>query len=532
MVSGNVDNRPTPIRSWRAVLGSARGWTFRAVLAVALVIVFRVAATAEVSLQLPDPLVPNVEVDGAVVVTNAPGQVRNIVLPEVPGLSWSVNGSTSSQVSIINGARSESVRYGIVLHADREGTLTLPPVQVHLRNGDVLASAERQLRVKAGQEMTGDLVAEATFSPSTIITGESTTLTYRLMAKGGEFPGLGISPPADAIILVDQQQTRSNTVDREGNEWAVLTFTWQLTFSSPGPRTVQGQQELRIQLGDGLFDRRVKRVRASVAPATVTVQPLPLDGRPADFAGLIGPVTIAARLDRPRISAGEGVGMTVTVSGRQVDLLKTPELVLPSGLTAYPKDPRTTGNARVFSWDLVPSMPGELTLPTVSIPYFDIASRSYRRAVSDPLQLIVTPGRTRELAVAGQATTAPATQPVTTPTSPSVPAPRRGQATPLPAPWLAPLVGVAGLLIALGIGLIASRPRRAGPHRGRALRQAALDRDPLAVTAAVAALRSAPFTDQQREALEALQRAVDRHRFGGEPFPDLAHWIRDVEGVP
>jgi hypothetical protein len=49
-----------------------------------------------------------------------------------------------------------------------------------------------------------------------------------------------------------------------------------------------------------------------------------------------------------------------------------------------------------FSKALVPLAPGEVSLPAVSLTYFDPGSGSYRVAASEPLSLLVRPGAGRE----------------------------------------------------------------------------------------------------------------------------------------
>ncbi len=482
---------------------------------------------AEVRLELPDPAVPGMVLQGELRVTDPPSNVTSVELPEVRDLEWQVN-RTGTQTNIVNGQRSTTVQIGLVLRAASNGTYNIPPVKILLRDGTILMSQKTTLTVAPGDaRLTGDLVGEVAFVPAAIVPGEQTVLTYRLWVRRGEVQNLGISPPEGAITLGERQIAKGRAYDAQGQEWTSVTVTWPLTFATPGPRSVRGQQEVVIPVGDGFFDNRVMRRQAAIAPATLAVAALPDAGRPADFTGLIGPVTAETRLERERVSVGEGVVLSFTVSGRQVDLVKRPALHLP-GLQVYPKDEKSEGGSHVFRWDLVPTAPGAVTIPALAVPYFDPAGKAYRSATGQALTLTVIPGRTRDLGAVGAV--APATPTATeAPAAPILPAPRHGRASTPPPPWLGPVTGAAALLLGAGLGWWIRRPRR-GPHRGRALRAAG--QDPAALAAALAALRPALTTAEQRAAADRLQAAVDAARFGGQVLGNVSADRALLEALP
>ncbi len=483
--------------------------------------------SAEVALDLPDPCIPGAVMQASLTVTDPESQVTKVELPEVPGLTWQL-GRTSSQTRVVNGQASSSLTVGINLRAAKAGTLEIPPITVRMRNGSALSTSATTLRVAPGEaRLTGDLMGEVAFEPATIVPGESTTLTYRLWVRRGEVQTLGINPPEGAISLGERQIAKGRAFDAQGQEWTLLTVTWPLTFAEPGPRTVRGQQEVLISVGDGFFDQRVTRHQTAIAPATLTVASLPEVGRPADFTGLIGPVTATSALERERVSIGEGVVLSFTVSGRQVELVKRPALVIP-GVQVYPKDEKAEGGHHVFRWDLVPTTPGNALVPALAVPYFDPAGKTYRNAVTQPLTLTILPGRARDLGAVGATSAEPAPVAVA-PTGPTLPPPRHGQVTPRPAPWLAPAVFVGALIIGLAAGGWARRgPRQA--HRGRALRTAG--KDPAALATALLALRPALTTEAQRTAADRLQARIDGTRFGGQALGDIADLVTTLEVVP
>lgn len=533
----------------------------RLVLALVLVVP-RLAFAAEVVLDLPDPLIPDVQMTAELRVSDAPSTVVNITFPSVPGLTIDVPGEGGSmQTTITNGKATTTRGIPLLVTARQLGANHIPPITVRLQDGSTLQTQAIDVRVEKGNpNLTGEAYAEAAFQPATIVPGEPARLVYRIYLKRGSVESLGIEPPAAAILLGDRQVSRGRTFDKDGGQWTVITLNWALTIATPGDYRVEGQQDYQVSVGDGFFDTRVLRGRVSVAPTVLTVKPLPSEGRPDDFTGLIGPLSFTTELDRPHISTGEGVELRVVAAGRQVDLLKAPLLALPVGVQAYPKDDGKSPdrNTRIFRWDLVPSAAGDVVVPPVSIPYFDPETRVYRRAESKPVTLTVVPGRTRELTVttapvalpnqAGQ-TTQPAqpsqpvpvipgqTKPITAAANSVVPvflpAPLRGDAPQPPSPRLPLLVGCAflsaGALLATVRLLLARRP---AAHRGKALSQALAIGDLTAAALALASLRPSLTTDAQQVAAQALEESIDRARFGGQGFSDPTQWMRELEMVP
>jgi hypothetical protein len=493
-------------------------------------LVLACCTAGEVSLELPDPLIPGVAMEGTLRISDPPSEVQEVDLPPVAGLEWRLSGQNESRTELSNGHRSTIISVGLSLRAAQRGQLALPPVGVRCADGSVMSSAARTVRVDQGDaRLTGEAVAEASFEPATIVPGQPAKLVYRIHLRRGEVSSLGIGPPEGVISLGERTLTQGRTFDAQGQPWSVVTVTWPLTHATPGSYTVRGQQEYQTVVGRSLFNQRLVRNQIAIAPATLIVEPMPSEGRPADFGGLIGPLAVHAALDRERVSTGEGALLSLTVTGWQTGLVKRPSLQ-PGGAQVYAKDDQTVDGKRTFTWDVVPAAAGTVAIPAISLPYFDPASRSYRRADSQPLNLQVIPGRHRDLGVVGSS--APVATPgVVAPPPPTLPAPLRGSAVPRPPPWSAAAAIAAGAVA--GLVLVAVQRlagRRRGPHRGRALRLAG--RDPVALAAALQALQPALATPAQRAAATALQAAVERTRFGGETLPDITAWVRELEALP
>jgi hypothetical protein len=133
---------------------------------------------------------------------------------------------------------------------------------------------------------------------------------------------------------------------------------------------------------------------------TVIARAPPLAGRPPDYVGAVGDVTIAAHLDSVAARVGDPMLLTLSIEGRgNVKLFPRPAVALSWG-TIVPGEVRvrldTTAQevrgTKEFDWLITPHDSGQLTLPPVRYPYFDPYSERYEIAATSPSAVHVGPG--------------------------------------------------------------------------------------------------------------------------------------------
>lgn len=502
--------------------------------ALILVVLITAVPAVEVTLQVPDPLITGVVVRGSVTVENANARVERVDLPPVENLEWQARRGSNYEIRVVNGARSTRESVTLVMRVQPVAELTIPAITVVFDDGSTAVTKPQTVRPQPPDtSLSGEAIATATFEPATIVPGEPTTLVYRLSLRQDRVRAIkqpALTPPAGLLVTGERSEAKSETTDNEGREWVVQTWRWPVTAAMPGTYEARGQQEW-YRCRQDFFNQLVVESthQVPIKPGVLTVTPLPEAGRPDDFSGLIGPLAASASIERNRIATGEGTVFTVTLTGPQVGLGHRPNLTLPAGVQAYPKDDDAAqSGVRKFRWDLVPANAGELTLPAIGFPYFDPQSRSYKRASTEPLSITVIPGRSRELKISGATDPAKPVAVVVDDVR-ALPPPLRGNVAP-PAPvslgW--PLL-FAGLVLGALVGLGQrwhQRPRR-GPHRGRALAAALAARDLDAMARCVFALR--PDLDAAgRQAADALERAIDQARFGAADTGNLAELARPL----
>lgn len=141
-----------------------------------------------------------------------------------------------------------------------------------------------------------------------------------------------------------------------------------------------------------------EEIEVEVPGARVDVQALPEAGRPADFAGLVGPLEVRLALDEDEITLGRALRVEVDVYGPgNVWDIDAPDLGLGSEVEVFAERARTVTNPRkgrmmarrVFRFDVVPRDTGRFAIAPLEISYFDPDAGRYASAQSEGLEFLV-----------------------------------------------------------------------------------------------------------------------------------------------
>ena len=171
-----------------------------------------------------------------------------------------------------------------------------------------------------------------------------------------------------------------------GKTFWVEEYTHKLYAKKAG-QIVLDAAELLLPLPQG---RRTLKTK----PLTLTVQPLPEMGRPADFNGPIGEYQISAELGRGWVEVGSALTLTVRVSGRgNLQVSGAPKLpTIPGVMVGGPNpsyDAMPTSMAYVYT--LTPVRTGTLRIPAIIYSYFDPNRAIYATTETLPIPLSVRP---------------------------------------------------------------------------------------------------------------------------------------------
>jgi hypothetical protein len=344
-------------------------------------------------------------------------KVADFDIRELP-LAW-VRDRLGSRLKKFN--LDEGTGYLYRLIATKTGTLSIPSLPVEV-DGRTYMTPLLRVRVLTPPP-SNDYILSLTLGKRKVYVGEQVTLTavwlYREAAsfysvripilKSDSFEMVGDSNalPARPVFGADGWPGKQSTVVRDGEVYHVVTFEQVLRAKQPGsydfaPGTVQiwvppeGDQSSQP-------DWRARwNYRSTVVgsePLSIRVLPLPLAGRPANYSGLVAEgIRVSAAVTPDTMNVGDPVTLTVSLSGPPA--LDSAELPPLESLGDLEKDftlrggalkSQVAGTAKSFSQTLRVKSEAVHDLPSLSVPYFDTRSGTYKLAVTRPVPITVRP---------------------------------------------------------------------------------------------------------------------------------------------
>ena len=513
------------------------------------------ALVSETTIGAEESMSYTVEVKGAefsAVGTPQPPETEGLVLVQpMP--------SRQTNISIVNGRRSQSISYQWMYRPVREGTARILAASVEV-NGrtyqtqpirlTVVPQSQRPQRRRTSRSLfpdpfgrsadpapdaeepesgisERDIFIRAVPSARTVYLNQQVTIEYQLFFRTYIQPRH--SRLADSW---DAEGFWREELDVEARPMPRATVENGLRYNSivlkrvavfPARNGTLNVDPLRIEtevfaprspndpFGRRFFSLRnpYETIERASPQVQIKARPLP-GGAPESFTGAVGRFEMDAEISRTEVEVGEPVQVTVHLSGSgNLAMLDGPVLKVPGIFETYDPEINTSINSsgrqvrgsKTFTYLLVPRSNGTFTLPPIELAYFDPSIEQYRTLRSDPMTIRATGTASPTMAVSTTATGLPVddiAQPITTPEW------IRLQRRPLHrSPWTYLLVAVPLLLVGLTLAL-----RR---HATRLATDTAYARNRRAHPLARKHLKQATALlekDQPRAFYEELERAV------------------------
>ncbi len=145
------------------------------------------------------------------------------------------------------------------------------------------------------------------------------------------------------------------------------------------------------------FGEWKQKVLASDA-ISIQVKPLPANGKPTNFSGLVGQFRLSTFLDKTIGETNQALTYRVKISGTgNTDFLTDLSLNVPPTFEVY--EPKVKGtkalsggqfqSTKIFDYVVIPRVPGEFTIPPLEITYFDPQAEQYKTLRSTSYQLVI-----------------------------------------------------------------------------------------------------------------------------------------------
>ncbi len=340
------------------------------------------------------------------------------VLPSIPGLRFASAG-TSQQFQFVNGKRTSSYTFNILVTPLKPGNYTLSPIQLRHKAG-LLKPKPLTLRVlPAGQQPRGgnglSQYAYVRLLPTktTAYVGEVIPVEIQLHY----IDGVNVKMPeliADGFNVAAFPKHTQSRMQKGNQIYQVLTFR---TAAVPlkagelqlGPVTqrmvlrVRQKQHRRSPFNDpfdGFFNRyKQVPVNLEAKAQPVTVRPLPAANQPASFNGAVGRYTMQAKASPLEVTVGDPVTVSIQISGQgAIESLNLPKFDWPGfksyepSVTTKKDNPLGLLGTRTFEQVVIPERDTLAEVPRIEFPYFDPVAGRYRVLAKGPFPIKVNPG--------------------------------------------------------------------------------------------------------------------------------------------
>ena len=374
--------------------------------------------------------------------------VENDDSPAAPGLSHLENFSVeflgerknnSQSMTIVNGRVSREVKRGYIfqyrLTAKRAGALTIPRIEVQ-------AGGQRfrtnPIRVNASRpKETQDFKLRIGLSKARCYVGEPVVLTATwYLAQNVRDVEFSVPVLEDKRFFVDDVEFRQDprkeyfrlrvgseeviaekgTGTLDGQNYTTLTFKKALVPRAAGNYTlpeatvscqalVSGSRQRRTSpmdsfFSDSFFNFGTRGQYSTFVipskPLQLEVVPLPEQGRPRGFSGLVGQYRIEAEATPADVSVGDPITLAIRISGnaylKHVELPpleQQPELASRFKMPHEMAEARMEGGAKVYTQTIRALNDTVTDIPPIKLSFFDTKKGAYRSAQSKAIPLNV-----------------------------------------------------------------------------------------------------------------------------------------------
>ena len=285
-------------------------------------------------------------------------------LPDLRSFSRYIGRNSSTSMQMIDGATSVSLAIQYRYRAIREGTFEIGAVEVDV-GGQVLRTQPLTLTVStsgaaaagggASSDPSGvsrdDLFIVAEVGQARVYQNEPIEVSYRLFTRVnvssyslvslGESEGFWVEEvPGPQSPPVEQRA-------RGGQPYTTAVLRRVVLFpAGPGTKTIESmsvEASVRVRRQSrSIFDdffRGTSQVPAVIvsSPVEIEVLPLPEEGRPRSFSGLVGRLGVSASIDRSSVETNDAVTLEVIVEGEgNLRGLEAPAIDFPADFEVFP----------------------------------------------------------------------------------------------------------------------------------------------------------------------------------------------------
>lgn len=359
--------------------------------------------------------------------------LKNFTPPDLANFMILSGPNQSTSMEFVNGSSSASITYSYYLKAKAVGkygigsasveyngkTYKSDPISVEIVKGAPVTKQNQESSVDS--QIADNLFIKASADKRKVYLGEQVTVTYKLYTRLNIASQMSVSkiPQYHGFWAEELETSRNILFSTEvvnGKQFRVGVLkkvalfpsqTGELSvtpFELDVPVLVQKKKKSNNFFDDFFNDPfgRGQTVDYDAKSNTlkIDVVPLPSEGKPASFDGVVGNFSMNSSLDKNRTKTDEPVSLKIDIKGSgNIKLIDVPEVKLPPGLDKY--EPKVSeqiertgriSGKKTIEYLIVPRTPGEKEIPPVAFSFFNPDKKSYVTLRSEPYTINVKQG--------------------------------------------------------------------------------------------------------------------------------------------
>ncbi len=343
----------------------------------------------------------------------------------------------SAMMSMVNGKTARSITYNYIITPLKPGVLSLGPFSVSYKgktytSGQITVEVVRgsvtekkqapQTPAKIKMDLENRIFVVMEIEKEKLYLNEVVPLTIklyvnRLSLREIQYPQF----EHEGFSVGEFEKPRQYTQGLNGISYDVVEFRTHIFAIKPGELTL-GPSELECNLivreqrvtrkssifddffgGDAFDDFFGKYetypLELKSKEISVTVLPLPKEGRPENFSGAVGNFNFNLLIEPKAVEVGDPMTLKMIVTGRgNFDVMRCPASDLREDFKIYEPQVTLKGNKKTFEQVLIPKTEEIKEIPRTHFSFFDPIKGTYQTISRGPLPIEVTKRKKEEKA--------------------------------------------------------------------------------------------------------------------------------------
>ncbi|MGR5143306.1 BatD family protein [Photobacterium sp. DNB23_23_1] len=309
--------------------------------------------------------------------------------------------SVSSGTSFVNGVVTRQTEWKIAVAAKEIGEFTIPSFRIGASQTDpITMTVMKSTNKSASTPSKPEIKIDAESNKNQLYVGESFRYTVRIRIGEQMSQAALQAPSGDGLNVKQVGEDRQVETVLNGRRYLIITRDYQITANKDGDILLRGAKFtgnlIKGNRGFGStlqipFEQQADDLSLSVL------------AKPADYKGLWLP-TEALELDQQwqpdvnEMKVGEPISRTITLRIKNAEQSTLPNLNLqyPDSVRVYDENPVYGSDNEFTSMTIkqviIPRQAGEITLPALSINWWNTEASKQETSKIDGLVLNVQPG--------------------------------------------------------------------------------------------------------------------------------------------